>query len=134
MWTFEGDPITDPPADMAGFVYEITNTVTGRRYLGKKVFWSAVVRPPLKGKTRRRRSLKESDWQTYYGSNDVLNEDVRTLGHAAFSRVILRMCRTKSEMSYYEAKYQFDADAILCPTYYNGWISVKITRSHMKTK
>ena len=48
-----------------GFVYCITNVLTGRRYIGRKYFWS--LRKP-RGKSRRVKS--ESDWKKYYGSSD----------------------------------------------------------------
>ena len=63
-----------------GFVYEITDTQTDMKYIGKKKFWSRVTRPPLKGRKNKRRSLKESDRKSYYGSSEVVKELVENTG------------------------------------------------------
>jgi hypothetical protein len=40
--------------DTFGFIYEITNTVTSKKYIGKKQCKSKLKRKPLKGKKNRR--------------------------------------------------------------------------------
>jgi hypothetical protein len=130
MWMYNGGPLLEVPESVQGFVYLITNNETGRKYIGKKNFWTAVTRPPLKGKTKKRHSKKESDWRTYTGSSDSLNADIAKIGLDKFTREILHFCKTKSEMSYVEAKLQFEHDAILSDQYYNDWIACKITRKH----
>lgn len=130
-WTYEGGAVLDPPDEIYGFVYCITNLETNRKYIGKKFFWSKVSKPPLKGKTRRRRSVKESDWKKYYGSNKELQEDVKNLGAEKFRREIIHLCRTKGECSYYEAKYQFDNQVLESYDYYNEWIICKVHRKHI---
>jgi len=43
------------------------------------------------------------------------------------------MCKTTAEMSYYEAKEQFDRDVLLNPDeYYNAFIGLKVHRNHMR--
>ena len=37
-----------------GFIYEITNAITNKKYIGKKQCVSRIKRKPLKGKTRNR--------------------------------------------------------------------------------
>jgi hypothetical protein len=130
-WIYEGGAVLDPPDEFYGFVYCITNLETNRKYIGKKFFWSRVSKPPLKGKTRRRRSVKESDWKKYYGSNKELQEDVKNLGTEKFRREILHLCRTKGECSYYECKYQFDNQVLESYDYYNEWIICKVHRKHI---
>lgn len=123
----------DVPDDVVGFVYIIERIDNGRKYVGKKNLHRVVTRPPLKGKRRRRRSKKSSDWQDYYGSNDELLADVKNLGVDKFRREIVRLCRTKGEMSYHEARLQFDMGVLLSPErYYNSWIRVRVTRAHMR--
>ena len=40
-WIFKGSPFLSKDIDdMYGFVYCITNVVTGRKYIGRKYFWS----------------------------------------------------------------------------------------------
>lgn len=132
-WIYRGKSFTpDDIKDYICFVYLITNTITKRAYIGKKNFYRAVTKPPLKGRVNKRRSKTNSDWLTYYGSNDELNNDVKTLGAENFERKILRLCVTKGESTYYEAKYQFEYDAILSDKYYNTWISCKVRKDHLK--
>ena len=66
----------------------ITNLKNNRKYIGKKLARFKKSRPPLKGKVNKRRYTVESDWQTYYGSNDELTIDVETLGTENFKREI----------------------------------------------
>jgi hypothetical protein len=132
MWLYKGKPFTEEDVgDFVAFVYRITNRVDGRAYIGKKNFFKRVTRAPLKGKKRKRRSLKQSDWMEYYGSNDELNKDVEKYGPANFDREILRLCETKGESTYYEAKLQFECDAIISDRYYNTWIICKVTKNHL---
>ncbi len=129
-WIFEGSPFTqDMVGESVGFVYEITNLSTGRKYIGKKLFTRAKTRQVKKKKKRFR---VESDWADYYGSNEELLKDVETLGKPLFYREILRICGSRAECSYYEAKYQFEADALLKESYYNRWLSVKVRQFRIK--
>jgi hypothetical protein len=130
-WIYDGGAVLGAPADFYGFVYEITNKTSGKKYIGKKFFWSKVSKPPLKGKTRRRRSIKESDWKTYYGSNKEIQEDVKTQGASNFERKILHLCVSKGECTYYECKYQFDNAVLESDNYYNEWIICKVHRKHI---
>ena len=53
MWLYKGKEFTsDMIDDNFGFVYEISDLDNGKKYIGKKWFWSTRKRPPLKGKTR----------------------------------------------------------------------------------
>lgn len=137
-WQYNTLPLEEVPESTIGFVYLITNCQTGRQYIGKKNFFST--RSTLKTvtlksgikKKKKVRKTTESDWRTYHGSSDELSKDVDTLGSENFKREILRLCYSKAEMGYYEAKHQFDFDVLLKPEqFYNGWISCKIHRTHM---
>lgn len=129
-WT-HNDQIVDKnvPPNAVGFVYEITNNSSGKRYLGKKTLYFSKIR---KVKGKRKREKVESDWRDYYGSNAELIEDVKKLGASNFKRVIHRFCYSKGEASYYEAKFIFGTDAVLSESYYNSWISVKVRQNHIK--
>ena len=118
--------------DNYGFVYCITNRATGKKYIGKKFFWSKRTLPPLKGKTRKRKKIVMSDWQDYYGSNEELKMLVEKNGKDVYHREILRLCKTKGECSYYEARLQFENDVLLSDEYYNEFIGCKIHASHIK--
>jgi len=125
-WTYEGNEIDQIPNNYEGFVYLITNTTTGQKYIGKKLAKFKTTKPPLKGKKNKRRGTKESDWREYYGSSDRLNADVATLGADKFTREILYLCKGRGEMSYIEAREQFDRRVLETDEYYNGIINVRV--------
>ena len=128
-WTFEGSSVNELPEDCEGFVYLITNLTNGKMYVGKKLARFKVTKPPLKGKKNKRRSTKESDWKTYWGSSDYLNADVLELGEDNFTREILHFCDSRGALSYLEAKEQFDREVLLTDEYYNGIINVRVGSS-----
>lgn len=133
MWLYNNKEFTsDDIGDFIGFVYVIKNKTTDKKYVGKKLFVSKRRLPPLKGKTRRRTKIFESDWQDYFGSSEEVKELVESHGRDNFERVILHLCETKGVMSYLEAKEQFDREVLLKDDYYNGIINCKIHRTHVK--
>ena len=133
MWLYNGKEFTSEMiGEYVGFVYEVYDTQTKMYYIGKKKFWSKLTRPPLKGQKRKRRSLKESDWKTYYGSSEKVKELIENTGEWRFERRIIRLCKTPGEMSYYETKEQIDREVLFKPDeYYNAFIGCKIHRSHV---
>ena len=120
------------PEGYQGFVYEIHDTKNNRLYIGKKNFWRTQKLKPLKGKTNRRHRRKESDWQSYYGSNENLKQQVEIFGPDHFHRKILVLCANKNQMSYFEMKKQFDYDVLLNDRYYNSYIGGRITARGLK--
>ena len=125
-WTYNGKVINSISEEYEGFVYLITNTTTGQKYVGKKLAKFKTTKPPLKGKKNRRRGYKESDWRDYWGSSDRLQEDVDKLGPTNFTREILYFCKSRAEMSYIEAREQFDRRVLETDDYYNGIINVRV--------
>jgi hypothetical protein len=140
VWLYENTQIDSLPEDCVGFVYLITNNVTGRRYIGKKLAKFSktsykVVKLKNGNKKRKKiRSKIESDWQLYYGSNDQLNQDILALGADNFTREILFYCRSKAACSYIEAREQFKNQVLESDDWYNGQISVRVHGSHIKNK
>ena len=141
-WTYLNKPLTELPDDVVGFVYLITNLTNNKRYIGKKLAKFAKTRYKMhtqkNGKRVRKkiRSRVDSDWQSYYGSSEALTKDIELIGSHLFSREILRLCYSKAECSYYEAKEQFYNGVLESPAWYNGQISVRCHKSHIlgKTK
>lgn len=134
-WLFENSPVESLPETCVGFVYIITNLVSGRKYIGKKLSTFAKTTyktVTLKNGTKKKKKIKSripSDWETYWSSSDELQKDVISLGEENFKREILRYCKSKTELSYYEAKYQFEYDVLLKEDeWYNGWITVKVRK------
>ena len=130
-WIYKGKTIDNIPDEYEGFVYLITNTVTSQKYIGKKLAKFKTTKPPLKGRKNKRRGYKESDWRTYYGSSDRLNADVASLGEDKFTREILYLCKGRGEMSYIEAREQFDRRVLETDDYYNGIINVRVGGSNI---
>ena len=139
-WLFENAQIEVLPEDCVGFVYLITNLVTGRKYIGKKLAkfskttYKVVKLKNGNKKKKKIRSKIDSDWLTYYGSNDELNRDIQTLGQENFKREILYYCTSKAQCSYIEAREQFRHQVLESDAYYNGQISVRVHGSHIKNK
>src|SRR6056297_1938885 len=95
----------NPPKNVhnkLGFVYEITNKVSGRKYVGQKRMWFEKRLPKTKTRKTRRKVYYESDWKTYTGSSEELNKDIEKLGIENFSFVILKYCYSKFQLHYYE--------------------------------
>ena len=139
-WLFESTLVESLPEDCVGFVYLITNNVTGRKYIGKKLAkFSKTTQKTVKlkngnKKKKKIRSKIDSDWRDYYGSNDQLNKDVETLGKENFTREILYYCKSKAECSYIEAREQFTHRVLESNDYYNGHIQVRVHGSHIINK
>ena len=132
MWFYNGHEFTETPKDYQGFVYCITELDTDKKYIGKKNFWRPKTLPKNSKRARRVRTKVESDWREYYGSNQKLQLLVEQRGESNYKRTILRLCKTKGEMSYYEAKLKFEFDVLLREDYYNEFIGCKIHSRHIK--
>lgn len=129
-WIYQGKVFTENDIDNNyGFVYLITNHINNKKYIGKKLFWSAKTKQVNK---KKKKYKVLSDWQNYYGSNDALNKDVETYGKENFTREIIHLCKSKGECSYLEAKEQFNRNVIESAEYYNTWIMVRVRDSHIK--
>ena len=122
-WTYQGELVETLPDGVVGFVYLITNTTTGRMYVGKKLAKFKRSRPPLKGRKNKRRHTVESDWQDYFGSSNALLEDVEKHGKQNFKREILFYCKNRGECSYVEAREQFARKVLETDRYYNGHLN-----------
>ena len=140
VWLYEQKQIEVLPEDCVGFVYLITNNLTGRKYIGKKLakFSKTTYKVvKLKNGNKKRKKIRnkiDSDWQDYYGSSPELTKDVIALGVENFSREILYYCKSKSECSYIEAREQFSRRVLESDDYYNGHIQVRVHGSHIKGK
>lgn len=139
-WLFESTLVESLPEDCVGFVYLITNTVSGRKYIGKKLakFSKTTVKTvKLKNGTKKKKKIRskiDSDWQEYYGSSPELLKDIELLSPSNFKREILFYCKSKAECSYVEAREQFRHQVLESDDYYNGIINCRVHGSHIKGK
>jgi hypothetical protein len=137
-WYYQDQLVETLPEDCVGFVYLITNTQSGRMYIGKKLAKfskTSYKTVKLKNGTKKKKRIRskiDSDWQDYYGSSPALTEDVTQLGTENFRREILFYCKSKAECSYIEAREQFSRRVLESNDYYNGHIQVRVHGSHIR--
>ena len=136
-WLYQNTPVETLPDSCVGFVYLITNNLTGRKYIGKKLakFSKTTYKTiKLKNGTKKKKKIRskiDSDWREYYGSSDHLTKDIETLGAENFKREILYYCTSKAELSYLEAREQFDRKVLETDDYYNGIINLRVGGSKL---
>lgn len=136
-WLYNGKPFTEVPEKAFGFVYQITNTKTGKKYLGRKQFASRRRKPLTKtqlkaGRKKRTVVTSDSGWGSYTGSNKPLNEDIQKNGKNIFLFEILIVCYTKGQANYCEETLQHKYNVVWNENYYNDsvgsgkWMTVKL--------
>lgn len=129
MWYYNNELIDNIPEGYIGFVYILTHKITKKYYIGKKIFHFKRTKQ-VKGK--KKKILVESDWKTYYGSSEEVASIIQQEGEDVFDRKILKFCRSKAELSYFETKYIFETDALLDPNSFNYWVSARVRSAHLK--
>ena len=129
-WLHEGKEYTnlsDFPDTAVGFVYKVTNTKSGKFYVGKKILRNVLTKKLTKKEIsewvkpgripKKRKEIKESNWTDYYGSSKLIIEDIKLLGKEVFNREILKICTTKKQMSYWETYYQMVLEVLRVDSY-----------------
>ena len=131
-WRYRDKLITeieDMPEGTYGFIYMVTHLPTKKKYIGKKVlFFERNVRlgkketEALKEERKaagiggrvpaKKKVVKESDWKTYYGSQEDIKTLTRTSKPEDWTREILDFVPTKKLLTYYEIKHIFKNDAL----------------------
>lgn len=146
-WIYNNKCLEIPPEGEYGYIYRITvqkhksipKELWGKIYIGKKVFSFSVkkkVTKKVKKETGTRKRVervqKDSKWLEYFGSSKELLQDISKYGKENFLRQVLCFCKSKSELSYQEAYWQFKEE-VLYKNSYNKWISCKVYR-HLLNK
>lgn len=101
------------------FVYEITNLVTGMKYIGRKQMWYLSKK---KSKKTGKRMKIQHQWKSYTGSSKALNSDIEELGKDKFSFKIVKLYKGKSGVRYGETELIVKRNALTKnrDLYYNG--------------
>ena len=119
-WTLNNEPYTGHDVkSYFGFVYQIIDLTTNKKYIGRKYFWSL---KKIKGKVKK--SRVESDWKNYYSSNDFIKKEAKTNPNR-FKREILHLCESKGKTNFFEIHEQFKREVLLSDEYYNDNINGK---------
>lgn len=138
-WGYNGDCLKRQPEGFTGFIYLITNLKDGRIYIGKKQFLTyrkkrISKKARIARKTRKRTEIERVDtqWLNYWSSSKELQEDVASLGELSFEREVLRLCKSKAEMTYYEGHYQYAYNVMFKPSY-NKWIFIRVRKVNLQS-
>lgn len=115
--------------DYYGYIYLTTNKLTGKFYVGRKAYLHKKKRKLTKkelaeyvGRGRKPKyeiTYKDSGWKDYFGSSKDLITDIEKYGKENFKVKVLKKCKTKKSLSYFEVYYQFKYDVLKKDTY-NG--------------
>ena len=138
VWLLEGKPY-DPkfeeiPPEYVGFIYRITDTETGEKYIGQKRFHKTKTLPITKTRKRRKKTLVESDWRSYYSSSTIIQQAVTEGLSDRYEREILRFGYSKGDLNFLELKEQMDHNVLFDDTYLNGILNARIHKKHISKK
>lgn len=139
----EVESFEDFPEDTHGFIYIITNKITGEFYIGKKVLVfnqkkklgkkELALQPITRGrKVLTKKVQKESDWKTYWSSSKLLLEQLKKGNKEDYTKIILQTTCDKRELTYLEVKYQFQYNVLENPLSLNDNISGKYFNTQLK--
>lgn len=138
-WIFKNKEFTknDVLDNWIGFVYLITLTSQSgekKYYIGKKNFFTMAkqnlakkdISEDKRKKTYRRK--KTFTFEKYNGSSKALLELVEQGWE--IKKNIIRICKTKGELTYYEVFYQMKYNALLSDKFLNDNILGKFYKKH----
>ena len=84
-----------------GFIYETTNLVNSKKYIGKCIF------------------KRQNDWKTYLGSGTYLKRAIKKYGVKKFKREILFLALDEEELNQLEEEVIEICNAVQSKAYYN---------------
>ena len=129
-WLHKGEVFNDSkiPEGAIGFIYEMEAIIDGKavRYIGKKNFYSTTKKKlgvkalaNMEDKRARKYTIQvKTNYQSYFSSNKVL-QDAHKNG-IPIKRFMVRICFSKTELTYHETKYQFTREVLEKEEYLNA--------------
>ena len=129
-WVYKGEVFNDSkiPEGALGFIYEMEAIIDGKavRYVGKKNFYSTTKKKfgvkalaNMEDKRARKYTIQvKTNYQNYYSSNIVL-QDAHKAG-VIIKRFMVRICFSKTELTYHETKFQFVREVLEKEEYLNA--------------
>jgi len=144
-WLYNNNEISsleDMPLDVYGFIYVTTHLPSGKKYIGKKSIYHNVkhklTKKQLAEQTGRGRKSthetiqKESDWKTYYGSEEFIKKLIKEGKQEEFTREILQFVFNKKLLTYYECKYLFKYEVLESEDWLNSNVLGKFYKTDFK--
>jgi hypothetical protein len=134
MWIFKGSELQDSdiPNTAEGFIYLITYTPTGQRYIGRKLLTKAHRRQKNK---KIIKSRVESDWRDYWSSSPDIQRIIEEEGGTSnFIREVLVFCSGKALLNYAEECLQYSLGAMESDEWLNSNIRAKVFKRNIKGK
>jgi hypothetical protein len=128
-WIYKGEVFNDSkiPEGALGFIYEMEAIIDGKavRYVGKKNFYSTTKKKfgvkaiaNMEDKRAKKYTIQvKTNYQNYYSSNKVL-QDAHKAG-VIIKRFMVRICFSKTELTYHETKFQFVREVLEKEEYLN---------------
>lgn len=138
-WVYKGEVFNDSkiPEGALGFIYEMEAIIDGKavRYVGKKNFYSTTKKKfgvkalaNMEDKRAKKYTIQvKPNYQNYYSSNRVL-QDAHKAG-VIIKRFMVRICFSKTELTYHETKFQFVREVLEKEEYLNANILGRFFRS-----
>jgi len=127
-WIYNGKQFQDEdiPSGAVGFVYLIEAIIDGKAvaYIGKKNFQALVKkklskkRLPADKRKKAYEHVAKTAYNNYYSSNEVLKKAQKE--GVKMKRTMLKICYSKTELTYQEVKHQFKYEVLEHDMYLNG--------------
>lgn len=120
--------------EYAGFIYQITNLISGKRYVGRKYFFHTHAKKQKKPTGRVAVKVFESNWKAYTSSSRNVNHDIRALGAENFRFEILECLKSRRALIEREVDLMLELDVMNARlqdgeyAFYNETINAKTYR------